>query len=130
MVPSLIRADSLNSRWLDDIQQRDMSDIQSVPNIKLKMLETITVHFCIGEARTQVYFGVVSGLFDSIPLGTTSSDRFIKSIHPSQQKIVSQHSQLVPLLQEYEAGSEAERKNSGTHRFFKRLDTAEDTINV
>lgn len=59
---SLIRTDVLGASWLDDIRSRDMLDIGSASDAKLKGSGTTAFHLRIGQALTWVNFGVVRKL--------------------------------------------------------------------
>lgn len=69
-----------------------------------------------GESATLVNFGNEIDLVVPILLGKTCIDRFIKSIHLAQRKLVPHHSPPVPILMADQTMSVAEMKRSDFHQ--------------
>lgn len=82
--PSIVSADVLDPTWLDSIRQRDLLDIRSSSDTKLKMSGSIAHPLCIDESRHPVSFGVVRDLVVLVPIATKNIDRSIKSIRPTE----------------------------------------------
>lgn len=74
------------------------------------------LHLRMGESRTRANFGIASELVVPILLGTTYIDRFIRSIHPAERKIVPYHYPPVPKLIVYKARSEPEIEKLDSHQ--------------
>lgn len=104
--PDLIRADILGPSWLDSVCKREMLDIRSTSDMKLKMSGTKTPFLCMGGSRTRISFDVVNKLVVPVLLETACINRFIKSIHLAQRKIFPHRFSPVPVLTVHEARSE------------------------
>lgn len=105
--PIIIQADVLVPCWLESVHHRDMLDFRSAHNTKLKLSGTTIFHHRMRGAGTTVDFGAVSKLDVSVLLEPTYTDRFTKSIHPSERTAISYHSPPLPVLTIHKASTEA-----------------------
>lgn len=74
--PSLIRADILDPSGLDSVHQRNMPDIFSESNTKLKVSGTVAVQLRMAEAHTLVNLVAVCELVILVLFKTTSINIF------------------------------------------------------
>lgn len=114
--PNLERAGVLDTSWLDSIYHRDVQNICSAPDPKLKVSGTINVHLHIGFMCTVFNFGVISELVFLGLSGTAYIDRFTKSIRPTEREIVPYRSPPEAILMVHKVVREAEMKRSGTYQ--------------
>lgn len=108
--PNLIRSDVFDASWLRSICQRDISNISSASDAKLRVSGIITLHRQMDESRTRLNFGNISELAVTVRVQTDYVDRFIKSMHPFKRKIVPFHSPPLSILMMHEAWSVAENE--------------------
>lgn len=104
----LIEADMLDLSCLSNIHRYDIPDIRRATHTKLKVSGTIRIHLHMCESQTYVNFGVINKLAMQFFVGAMYIDRLIKSIHPSERKIVPVGSSPLPVLTVQEVRDEAE----------------------
>lgn len=83
----------------------------------MKLCGTSNIHLSIGKLRTCLKFRVLDELFILVKVRSMLIDRFIKSIHPTDRKIVPQSSPPIPSLTRQEPRSGAE--NNTPHAYKK-----------
>lgn len=90
--PNLIKANVLNNGSRDNVLQRDMPKVKSPSHKKLVLSGAITFHLRRDELHTRVTIGVVYKLALAILLGMTFINKFIKTVHAFERKIVPNRS--------------------------------------
>lgn len=70
----------------------------SASDTKMKVSGTVTVHLHMGESHRHVNLRVVNELDFTVLLEAMFIDRFIKSIHPVERKIITHQSPPVPIF--------------------------------
>lgn len=109
--PNVIRAYVLGPSPLNDVYHRDMPDIHSISDTKLKISGASNLPFQAGQSRGHVKLIVISELVAAVLLGTTYIDMFIMWICPSERKIFQYRSTPVfkSTVQDTESGAETDR---------------------
>lgn len=107
--PSLLRADVLDPTRLDSVCQRNMPEVQSASNTMLNVSDNNSLEDRTGESLTRARSSIADKLAVPVLLRTIFVDKVIRSIHPSERKIVQHDSPPRPVLLLYEARSAAKK---------------------
>lgn len=119
---NLVWTDVLDLNWMESIRPPNIPDIQRASDAKLTVSWNMAFHFTNGESCIRVTIVVVDILAISVLSETTVIDRHMKSVDPSERKIVLYYSSSVLILTEHEARCVAEKEKDS---YIRRSDTEE-----
>lgn len=95
---NIIRSSLVPTSWFKRIKRDKLPTLQTATKQPLSMDGFILLNLRLGDLNTRIWFGVAPHLALDIFLGTAFIDRFIRSIFPSERKVVPWHSKLVAIM--------------------------------
>lgn len=112
--PNDNKANAYDLNWLYGMCNCDLLDILNAFLTFLKMSGTIIAHFRTDESRSCVSFGVIMNFVTAVLQESSSLEKYIQSIRPTDSKIVSHPSPLVQTVMVDKARSDVKMNSTNS----------------